>query len=235
MKHVVSFSGGKDSTAMLLMMIEKGLQIDEIIFCDTGMEFPDMYEHIRKVEKHIGRIITKLKANDSFEYYMFIHEKKNGNVGYGWPDFRNRWCTQMLKKSVVGKYIREIGEPVTEYHGIAADEAHRAEKNKEKVVRYPLIEMNVIEAEALQYCYEKGLDWNGLYEKFDRVSCWCCPLKGLQELKNLYRYYPKYWNRLKRMDELAHNKFRLDYSFEEMEKRFSKEIYLEENQITMWG
>lgn len=53
MKHIVSFSGGKDSTAMLLMMIEKGMPIDDIIFCDTGAEFPAMYEHIKQVEKYI--------------------------------------------------------------------------------------------------------------------------------------------------------------------------------------
>ena len=50
-KHIVSFSGGKDSTAMLLLMIEKGYKIDEIIFLDTGVEFPEMYEHIEKVKK----------------------------------------------------------------------------------------------------------------------------------------------------------------------------------------
>ena len=47
-KHIVSFSGGKDSTAMLLKMIEKGMPIDEIIFCDTTAEFPEMYDHIKK-------------------------------------------------------------------------------------------------------------------------------------------------------------------------------------------
>ena len=40
---VVSFSGGKDSTAMLLRMIELKETINEVIFCDTGMEFPEMY------------------------------------------------------------------------------------------------------------------------------------------------------------------------------------------------
>lgn len=54
MEHIVSFSGGKDSTAMLLMMLEKNMLIDEIIFCDTGKEFPQMYEHIEKVQKYIG-------------------------------------------------------------------------------------------------------------------------------------------------------------------------------------
>ena len=39
MKHIVSFSGGKDSTAMLLMMLEKGMKVDYIVFVDTGKEF----------------------------------------------------------------------------------------------------------------------------------------------------------------------------------------------------
>ena len=44
--HVVSLSGGKDSTAMLLRMLEEGMRVDIILFCDTGLEFPAMYEHL---------------------------------------------------------------------------------------------------------------------------------------------------------------------------------------------
>lgn len=55
---VVSFSGGKDSTAMLLKMLERGEQVDVILFCDTGLEFPQLYDHIRKVEQQINRKIT---------------------------------------------------------------------------------------------------------------------------------------------------------------------------------
>lgn len=54
MENIVSFSGGKDSTAMLLMMLEKNMPIDEIIFCDTGKEFPQMYDYIDKVQKYMG-------------------------------------------------------------------------------------------------------------------------------------------------------------------------------------
>lgn len=101
MKHIVSFSGGKDSTAMLLMMIEKGMHIDEIVFCDTTVEFPQMIEHINKVEKYINRKITRLQAPFDFEHYLAYHVKvrgKNkGKKGYGFPDFRNRWCTGTLK------------------------------------------------------------------------------------------------------------------------------------------
>lgn len=37
--HLVSFSGGKDSTAMLLKMLETGMQIDAVLFCDTGLDY----------------------------------------------------------------------------------------------------------------------------------------------------------------------------------------------------
>ena len=47
--HVVSFSGGKDSTAMLLHMPELGMPIDEVVTVDTGMEFPAMYRHIATI------------------------------------------------------------------------------------------------------------------------------------------------------------------------------------------
>ena len=43
--HAVSLSGGKDSTAMLLLMIERGLPINTVLWADTGMEFPEMYDH----------------------------------------------------------------------------------------------------------------------------------------------------------------------------------------------
>jgi 3'-phosphoadenosine 5'-phosphosulfate sulfotransferase (PAPS reductase)/FAD synthetase len=138
-EHIVSFSGGKDSTAMLLMMIEKNMPITDIIFCDTGMEFEEMYQHIDKVENYINRKITVLKSEKTFEYLLGEHVKKNGGVGYGWPDFKNRWCTQVLKKSVVSKYLK--GKNIVEYHGIADDEKERTEKNKEgnRIIKYPLV------------------------------------------------------------------------------------------------
>ena len=42
--HIVRFSGGgKDSTAMLLHMLELGMPVNEVVNVDTGMEFPEMY------------------------------------------------------------------------------------------------------------------------------------------------------------------------------------------------
>ena len=50
---IVSFSGGKDSTAMLLGLIDRGEHIDEVLYCDTSVEFPDMYTHIEKIKEYL--------------------------------------------------------------------------------------------------------------------------------------------------------------------------------------
>ena len=36
MGNILSFSGGKDSTAMLHLMLERGEQIDGVFYCDMG-------------------------------------------------------------------------------------------------------------------------------------------------------------------------------------------------------
>ena len=230
MKHIVSFSGGKDSTAMLLMMIEKDMPIDEIIFCDTGMEFSAMHRHINRVEKYIDREITRIKSKKTFEYFMFDHMKKKGKnkgkKGWGWPDSKIRWCTGALKRDISRQYLANK-KPYMLYIGFAADEQKRILKKKEKkdiFCRYPLSEWGITERQALQYCYDRGFDWEGLYKLFDRVSCWCCPLQSLRELENLYLYFPDLWERLKEMDKRAFNQFRADYSVEQLEQRFEKKL-----------
>lgn len=224
-KNVVHLSGGKDSTAMLLMMLEKGIPIDYVIFCDTGKEFPQMYDHLAKVEKYIDFPITRLKAEKSFDYYMFDHVKTKGKhigeCGYGWATMGIRWCTSNLKKMVADRFLKSIGN-CSEYIGIAFDEPKRHAKKADNVI-HPLFDWQITEADALKYCYDRGFTWDGLYEHFKRVSCWCCPLKSIPELRMLYKYYPDLWARLRDMDNRSINQFRSDYSVLDLEHRFEKE------------
>ena len=78
--HAVSLSGGKDSTAMLLLMIERGMPIDMVLSADTGMEFPEMYAHLAKLDEHLyrerGLHITTLRHPKGFEYCMFDEPKQ---------------------------------------------------------------------------------------------------------------------------------------------------------------
>ena len=116
-----------------------------------------------------------------------------------------RWCTGNLKKSVIDKHLK--GRKHKRYIGIAYDEPKRHENIPTNVV-HPLYDWQVTEKMALQYCYERGFDWGGLYEHFDRVSCWCCPLKNNKELMQLYVHYPELWQELRDMDNRAYNKFK---------------------------
>lgn len=128
--HVVSFSGGKDSTAMLCGMKDRGMKIDMILFCDTGLEFPAMYEHVKKVEKYVGIPITMLRAEKPFEYWFLEYEverknpKYEGLKGYSWGSPRNRWCTKELKTNVINRYLKDLNKQynIIHYVGIAADE-----------------------------------------------------------------------------------------------------------------
>lgn len=80
------------------------------------------------------------------------------------------------------------------------------------------------EKDCLEYCYAKGFNWNGLYEKFHRLSCWCCPLQRLGGLKIIYLEYPTLWNKLKYWQENTYRKFRSRYTVQELEDKFKKEI-----------
>lgn len=225
-KHVVSLSGGKDSTAMLLRMIEENWPIDIILFCDTGIEFDAMYRHIDKLEKYIGRPITRLKSQQSFEYLFYEHTPKRKNPaleqykGFSWGGPRNRWCTAMLKTRIVSKYLKELKKEyeVIQYLGIASDEPNRIHEH-----RYPLVEWGMTEADCLAYCKERGFDWDGLYDLFGRVSCWCCPLQPLGELRKLRTHFPELWEKLRYMDLHTWRTFRKGYTVEQLETRFAFE------------
>lgn len=227
--HIVSFSGGKDSTAMLMMMIEKKMPIDDIVFCDTGMEFPTLYRHVAKVEAYVNRGITIIKSSKSYAYFLGEHiktkGKHKGKRGYGHPDFQNRWCTARLKQDVFARYRLRYGD-VVEYHGVAADEAHRTKKNKgqkKQRIEYPLVKWGITGKQALAYCQGKGFDWEGHYNLFSRTGCWCCPLTRMSELRTIYKLYPILWARLRTLDKLSFRKFRKDYTVSELEKKFETE------------
>lgn len=237
--YVCSFSGGKDSTAMLLRLLEEGMPVDIILFCDTGLEFPQLYRHVDKVEQDIGREITRVRAPHDFEYYFSqikIQRKKDSAYakkyglerdGYGWAGPKMRWCTYHFKDHPREQFLRPLQEPyeIVEYVGLAADEGYRLERkcNQRNNCLHPLVEWGMTEADCLQYCYDRGYDWEGLYEKMDRVSCWCCPLQSLQELRVLNREFPDLWDQLKRWDAMTWRPFRADYSVAELEKRFDLE------------
>lgn len=84
----------------------------------------------------------------------------------------------------------------------------------------------------MNYCYERGYDFGGLYKIFKRVSCWCCPLQSFAELRKLYENFPDLWQKLKSWDGKTDMPFRQNYSVEMLEARFNLEADREKLGLT---
>lgn len=238
MKYIASVSFGKDSLAMLLLLIEKKYQLDEVIFYDTGMEFQAIYsirDRVKEMLEELGIKYTELKPEIPFEEKMLnitVH-KRNGEIqkGYGVCGGKCRWGTSD-KYRIIGKYLKgQYGEDYREYIGIAADETERIEKERTIHKLLPLVDWKMSEKECLDYCYNRGFEWKEncvlgsvrLYDILDRVSCWCCGFKNKPELDNMLEYLPNYYlKRIKLLKQIKKNNKKGSVIIKQAQKEFGK-------------
>lgn len=210
--HIASVSWGKDSLAMLLMLIERGYAPNEVVYYDTGMEFQAIYDTrdamLATLDAH-GIAYTELRPKNPMWWDMFcrpVRKRGAGDVrrrGYGWCGGLCRWGTK-AKTSAIDRYARS--KEAVQLVGIAADETERLGRANNSGHVHPLAEWGVTEVEALAYCYAHGFEWMErgvrLYDVLDRVSCWCCRNKNLKELRAIHDNLPEYWERLVAMEEV---------------------------------
>lgn len=224
-KYILSFSGGKDSTFLLLELIRRKEPLDEVVFFDTGWEFPVMYEHIEKVKKICegeGIKFVTLRPKMSFDYCMFEHTTKSGKCGYSWCGGNCRWGTTFKLQSL-DQYAKAKKDCIV-YIGIAADETERLQKERAEYKRFPLAEWGITEAECLKGCYGAGFDFGGMYEHLDRLSCKFCKNKNLKELRNIRKYYPEVWEELKDYQRRTDRPYKGEgQSVFDLERRFELE------------
>ncbi len=244
--YIASCSFGKDSLAMVLRILEEGLPLDEVIFFDTGMEFDSIYHNRDKMKRLLAErkiLFTELSSKNHFLFDMFVRPVKYRNpenkpypihYGYEWCGGRGiRWGTSGKLAAIINHYKEYYPDKqIIEYVGIAADEANRMnhyQRNDSIIKKYPLVDWEMTEKDCLTYCYGHGWNWdeNGveLYSVLDRVSCYACQNKNLKELKNIYRYLPEYWQRLRGLQSRIDSPFKgAGKSIFQLEERFKREI-----------
>ena len=128
---VVSVSGGKDSTAMALWLIDQGLKDRcTFVFADTKWEHPDLYRYLDEVlEPKIGKI------------HRAVSEKYPGGMTDmvtskgAFPSRMIRFCTEHLKVVPMRNFIDSVRqsseqEPISVV-GIRAQESVRRSKFEE--------------------------------------------------------------------------------------------------------
>jgi hypothetical protein len=191
-RHVLNVSGGKDSSAMALLMagrvrgLEHFRQDDmEYLFCDTQKELPETYEYLARLEAELGTKITYLNAKAGFDHW---HKVFGGYL----PSPQNRWCTKMLKLKPFEAHVGN--DPVISYVGLRADEdriGYISTKPNIKT-RYPLREAGIDFHGVIRILDDSGL---GLptFMKWGRTNSGCtfCFFQTPYEWVRLYETYPE--------------------------------------------
>jgi 3'-phosphoadenosine 5'-phosphosulfate sulfotransferase (PAPS reductase)/FAD synthetase len=187
-RHILSLSGGKDSTALALYLRDKIPGI-EYVFCDTGEELQETYDYLEKIEAHLGKRIHWLNPERPFQHYLDVYR---GVL----PDARTRWCTRMLKLKPFEKHVGD--DPVCLYVGIRADESNRKGYISTKpniTTCFPFIEDGMRYKDIMRILKDSGLGLPDYYKWRSRSGCYFCFFQQRREwvglLENHHELFKK--------------------------------------------
>jgi len=181
----VSFSGGKDSTAVLHIARKAG--VNKAFFIDTGIELP---ETIAFVESEGVEIIQR--AGD----FWSAAEKA------GPPGKDNRWCCKLLKLHPLKLYLADVGPCVTvqgnrwyeSWNRAGLEETSQNPANPLQLNISPIRNWRALE--VFLYLWWQNAAMNPLYEKgLERIGCFLCPAMLESEYEELRVMHPEYARR----------------------------------------
>jgi phosphoadenosine phosphosulfate reductase family protein len=174
--HVVALSGGKDSTALALRLLEVEPRDYTYICTPTGDENQATVDHWSRLEDLLRAPIVRITNGtlDSWiEHFRAL------------PNHRMRWCTRLLKIEPTMAFLLAHA-PVTHYVGLRADEPTREGIYGEvaAMTRYPLREWGWRLKEVVGYLRDRGVKIPA------RTNCRRCYEQQLPEWKKLWRDEP---------------------------------------------
>ncbi|WP_277299997.1 phosphoadenosine phosphosulfate reductase family protein [Treponema succinifaciens] len=194
-RMIVSFSGGKDSTATADVVI-KALANPKIthLFGNTTLEFPMTIEYAERYRKNHPLAEFRIAKNTDQNFYEVCKE-------IGPPARMMRWCCSMFKTGPITRVLnRKFGDKqILTFYGIRKNESvsrskySRVTENTETVkiqkqtVASPIFEWK--DLDVWLYLLSEKVDFNDAYRLgYDRVGCWCCPNNNLraQFLSRIY-------------------------------------------------
>ncbi len=192
--HILSLSGGKDSTALAFFIKDNMPEVFEqmeMVFADTEHELPETYDYLNKIEMFLNKPIVKIKPYKSFDHIYSVYNQL--------PSVTNRWCTVELKTKPFRKYIydmmKEKGEaPVMLYIGIRADEANRAltANTTDNYIneKHPFIEHGIAKQDVEKILSNAGIGMPAYYKWSGRSGCYFCMFQSKNTWLNLYQHHP---------------------------------------------
>ena len=182
-RHIISLSGGKDSTALAIYMRDR-LEQAEYVFCDTGKELRETYDYLQRLETYLGKQITHLTHSpDAFDDLLAV---RNNFL----PSPQMRWCTELLK---IRPFERFVGDDtVVSYIGLRADEDRKGYISSKPNIqpRYPFREDGLGKEDVARILNESGLGFPDYYKWRSRSGCYFCFFQQRIEWVGLLENHP---------------------------------------------
>lgn len=150
----ISLSGGIDSTALALMM-----PTAQLIFADTGDEFPELYAHLDKFESVTRRKVIRIQGRVVKDALVFDTLPEYEVRSHFLPGHGSRYCTRMFKVEPINWYLKQH-LPATLCIGLRADEDERVGNLTDLdglSIRYPLRESGLSRMDCIKLCLEHDL------------------------------------------------------------------------------
>ena len=234
-RHVVPLSGGKDSTALAVYMIEAHGDLPlEFVFTDTGAELPETYRYLKRFEAIFGVKLNRLTALDLPElkvrskggrrspFDVVLNEVYSGFL----PNPQARWCTRMLKIKPFEYFVGD--DEAYSYIGIRADENREGFRGSSKrpsfddantarskavVISdksnirpvYPLKDIGFGLDDVRELLMDSGLGLPPYYEWRSRSGCYFCFFQQIGEWQGLKERHPDLFESAKTYEKFTAN------------------------------
>ena len=191
----VSYGGGVQSTALLVLAAQRHIDFRTFLFANVGddSEHPATLTYVRDIAKPYA-------AGHGIELHELERRRRDGATETLWqrlnrPQSRpipipvrmangapgRRSCTADFKIKVVGRWLREHGasakHPATVAIGISLDEIHRANKRRSDAheeIEYPLLDMKLRRDDCVHIIADEGLPVP------PKSACFFCPFRTLE-------------------------------------------------------
>lgn len=210
--NIISFSGGKDSTALILWAKEN-LQDFEVVFCDTKWEHELTYKYINYINYTLLGNTLIIITSEKYDGFIDLTIKKKRVAST-----MARFCTEELKLKPMQKYIQDK-ENVNLYLGIRRDESHARSKLSSSVydndyykcwIHRPLIDWTA--QDCFDIMKKHNVEPNPLYKLgMKRVGCMPCIMTSHKEMKNIFEQFPDVETKLNKLEQYGHGFFPPDY------------------------
>ena len=234
--HIASCSFGKDSIATILLALEHGEPLDEVIYCEVMFddhisgEVPEHRDFI--VQRAIPafeklgmpvRVVKSEKTYTSLFMGKVTRGPKKGMIR-SFPMCGKCYVQRDCKVSPIRQYQKTLPSDTVQYIGIAKDEPKRLARLTANQISL-LDKYGYTENDAKQLCQKAGL-LSPVYEFTDRGGCWFCPNAKLPELRHLYDHHPDLWQKMMRLQavpEKVTEKFNRSQTFADIDAMFRKQ------------